>query len=210
METTTDLNPQAWNVAHKIAIFLVEKETDVNELTKAIAYLRAYRNQENAGNKFFAYLQTLVSNAAIFRHSNQTVQYLRNINNACIQELKIYEAQPEAMLQILGWTARLMRYYKVSPIGLEQNLINEEEEISLPPQAEVIQPECELDQILEAKVLTKYPTGNKITYLINETFKISEKEPKFHNILNEGDTVKVKVTSLKEDGTINHVKYFKE
>jgi len=102
----------------------------------------------------------------------------------------------------------LMRYYKVSPI--------EEISISPSPQVEEIserQAEIakvisnnsfEVGQVLEATVTAK--KGNKITYGILETIKLTEKEPKKAAFLNEGQVVKVEILELKEDGSIKKIR----
>ncbi|MDZ8054688.1 MAG: hypothetical protein RMX68_024700 [Aulosira sp. ZfuVER01] len=63
----------------------------------------------------------------------------------------------------------------------------------------------QVEQIIEAKV-TKI-NGNKVTYEILGTIKLTEKEPKQASFLQEGQTVKVKIASFKDDGSIKSVKY---
>ncbi|MDZ7960993.1 MAG: hypothetical protein RMY34_24450 [Aulosira sp. DedQUE10] len=203
-ETLTD--PQ-WEIAHAIAQTLVRDNTDINELGKAVAYLRASVNLPNATSRFFQYLKTLVSNGRQIGHSGKTTDYYRSIEKACSDYLKgVSDAY--TMLQILGWVSRLMRYYKDAgvPIG----------EISTPTtpvfesarQAEIAKvaqaQDFQVEQVIEAKV-TKI-NGNKVTYEILGTIKLTEKEPKKASSFLEGQTVKVKIVSLKEDGSIKSVK----
>lgn len=215
MLTSESLTEAQWQITHAIALTLVKDNTDVNELGKAIAYLRASVNQPDAGAKFFRYLKTLVNNGRQIGHSGRTTDYYRSIERTCNQYL--HQQNAHTTLQILGWAARLMRYYKdASPI----------EEISLPPTplsrggeeqhagqdsarqaeiAEVVQSHnFALDQILDATVLGI--KGNKVTYEILETIKLTEKEPKKVVSLKEGQVVKVKITALREDGSIKSVK----
>ncbi|MCC5634627.1 hypothetical protein LC593_01950 [Nostoc sp. CHAB 5844] len=202
------MNEEQWNTAHKIAQTLVQNNTDVNELGKAVAYLRASVNQPNATSRFFQYLKTLVSNGRQIGHSSKTTVYYRSIEKACTDDLKgVSDAY--TMLQILGWVSRLMRYYKDAgvPIG----------EISTPTtpvfksarQAEIAKvaqaQDFQVEQIIEAKV-TKI-SGNKVTYEILGTVKLTEKEPKQVSCLHEGQTVKVKILSVKDDGSIKSVKF---
>jgi hypothetical protein len=100
-----------WRVAHAIAQTLVKQETDVNELGKAIAYLRnaVNRKQDNAGVKFFEYLNTLVNNG---RTIGRTLEYYRTIEQTCSSYLLDYQMKPGVMLCVLGWASRLMRYYR--------------------------------------------------------------------------------------------------
>ncbi|MGB7442690.1 MAG: hypothetical protein WA919_16625 [Coleofasciculaceae cyanobacterium] len=205
VETLTEsLTEVQWQMAHAIAQTLVKDNTDVNELGKAIAYLRSYANRENAGAKFFDYLETLAKNGRQIGHSKRTSDYYENIENACSQYLKAYQDDAQVMLHILGWASRLMRYYKnAGPI----------EEITAPVvesarQAEIAEVISSHDfavgQILEATVTAV--KGNKVTYEILETIKLTEKEPKKAKLLSEGQKVKVEIVALKEDGSIRKVK----
>ncbi|MBD2775425.1 hypothetical protein [Iningainema tapete] len=214
MLTTESLTEAQWQIAHAIALTLVKDNTDVNELGKAIAYLRASINQPNAGAKFFKYLKTLVSNDRQIGHSGKTPGYYRSIERTCSQYLQS-EANAQTMLQILGWAARLMRYYKdaapIEDITLPSTSLPKREsqlEQGSERQAEiasVIQSRnFALDQTLDATVLGI--KGIKVTYEILGTIKLTEKEPKKADSLKEGQVVKVKITALKEDGSIKSVK----
>lgn len=207
MLTTESLTETESLIAHNLAITLVKDNTDVNELGKAIAYLRSIVNQPGAGTRFFKYLKTLVSNGRQIGHSGKTTDYYRSIERACSQYLH-EQANAHSILKILGWAMRLMRYYKATPI--------EEITISLTPQAEQVSErqaeiaevfhsqKFEIDQVLEATVLGV--KGNKVTYEILGTIKLTEKEPKKAATLADGQTVNVKITALKEDGSIKSVK----
>lgn len=208
--TTKPLTEPQWQIAHAIAQDLVQTQTDVNELGKSIAYLRHAINQNpsEAGRHFLKYLKTLVSNGRQVGHSGRTLDYYRNIDKACSQHLKREEANAETMLQILGWTARLMRYYKVTPIGEGMN-------IKLPTDAlqEATAPESDrqveikavaqsqnfqVDQIVEAKIINI--KGKEVTYEILETIKLTVKEPKKCSDLSIGEIVKVEILELRENG----------
>lgn len=201
---TESLSEVQWQIAHAIAQTLVQENTDVNELGKAIAYLRAHVNQENAGARFFDYLKTLVRNGRQIGHSKRTSEYYENIERACSQYLKAYQDDAAAMLQILGWASRLIRYYEnAGPIG----------EITAPVmesarQAEIAEAMSShnfaVGQVLEATVTAI--KGNKVTYEILGTIKLTEKEPKKAQLLSEGQKVKVEILDLKEDGSIKKVK----
>nr|RNJ64968.1 MAG: hypothetical protein EDM05_33680 [Leptolyngbya sp. IPPAS B-1204] len=212
--STELLTDTQWQLAHAIAQDLVKTETDVNELGKAIAYLRHTidQNPSDAGSRFFKYLKTLVSNGKQIAHSGRTLDYYRNIDKACSQHLRQAEAEAETMLQILGWAARLMRYYRVTPIG---EISQSNSEVQIAPvvterQAAIAElknaQKFEQGQILEAKVDKKHSTGKKVTYIISG-IPFTEKEPKLFNIIPACGTVKVQIKSLKDDGSINHVKF---
>jgi hypothetical protein len=209
MLTTESLTEAESQLAHNLAITLVKEETDVNELGKVIAYLRSIATSPDAGRRFFSYLKTLVTNGRQIGHSGRTAGYYRSIERACNEYLQSQQANAQTMLKILGWAMRLMRYYKVTPI--------EELAISPSPQAEqvserqaeiavVLQSQkFEIDQVLDATVLGV--KGNKVTYEMLGTIKLTEKEPKKAASLKEGQVVKVKITALKEDGSIKSVKF---
>ncbi|MBW4670060.1 MAG: TIGR03986 family CRISPR-associated RAMP protein [Cyanomargarita calcarea GSE-NOS-MK-12-04C] len=60
-------------------------------------------------------------------------------------------------------------------------------------------------QILDAKVLNI--KGVEVTYELPDGVKKTIKEHKKANFLEEGQTIKVKITALKDDGSIKYVKY---
>lgn len=84
------------------------------------------------------------------------------------------------MLQILGWVARLMRYYKDAgvPIGEiatpQTTVLESARQVEI---AKVVQAQdFQVEQIIEAQV-TKI-NSNKVTYEILGTIRLTEKEPK--------------------------------
>lgn len=205
METTVkesvSLTNQEWNIAHAIARDLILSETDPNEVKKILEYLRKFQS-----NNFFNYLKTFANKGNQVGHSKKTIQYYRNIESACKNHLQEYQDQPELMLKVLGWTTRLMKYYKTTPQG-------EWEDTAEPQpserQAEIENAssslEFEEEQVIEATVVG-FNKGNKVTYEITATTqRLSEKEPKKFKRLSEGQTVKVKIARL-EDGKIKKVK----
>ncbi len=209
--TIADLNLESltntqWEIAHAIAQTLVKENTDVNELGKAIAYLRSIVNETNANVKFFTYLKTLVRDGKQIGHSGKTFGYYRTIEATCSDYLQKADAQ--TILQILGWVSRLMRYYKDGgvPIGeIAPPTAFTVESARQQEIAKVLESQnFQVDQILEAKV-TKI-NGNKVTYEILGTIKLTEREPRKASLLQEGQTVNVKIVSLKDDGSIRSVK----
>lgn len=206
MLATAELTEIQWQIAHAIAQTLVQDDADVNELSKAIAYLRAYAHQEKAGSRFFDYLKTLERNGRQIGHSSKTSEYYGIIEKACTKYLKAFQNDVPAMLQILGWAARLMRYYKnAGPIGeITAPVIDSVRQAEI---ASVMQSQkFAVDQILDAEVMN-IKKGNMVTYQILETIRLTEKEPKKASLLTEGQKVKVRIGSLKEDGSIKSVKY---
>lgn len=217
--TITDAAPELltnaqWQIAHEIARDLVASEMDVNELGKAIAYLRSAisRDSSSAGSQFFKFLSTLVKSGNAIGHSGKTIGYYRNLDKACNTHLKNAISDAQSMLQILGWAARLMRYYKVTPIGEIPEVVAQEEEVTAVSERQAAiaalrsTQTFEEGQIIQAVVEKKHSKGNKVTYLIAGV-SFTEKEAKTFNQIPESGSVKVEIKSLKEDGTINHIKF---
>jgi hypothetical protein len=204
---TESLTENQWEIAHAIAQTLVKEQTDVNELGKAIAYLRnaVNQNRADATSRFFKYLKTLVGNGRQIGHSGKTTDYYRSIDKACSDCLKGFQGDASTLLQILGWASRLMRYYKeAGPIGeVVAPVVESARQVEI---AKAIgSHEFAVGQIVEAKVTAV--KGNKVTYEILGTIRLTEKEPKKAQSLSEGQVVKVEVLDLKEDGSLRKVKY---
>lgn len=204
---TQSLTENQWEIAHAIAQTLVKEQTDVNELGKAIAYLRnaVNQNQADATSRFFKYLKTLVGNGRQIGHSGKTTDYYRSIDKACSDCLKGFQGDASTLLQILGWASRLMRYYKeAGPIGeVVTPVVESARQVEI---AKAIgSHEFAVGQIVEAKVTAV--KGNKVTYEILGTIRLTEKEPKKAQSLSEGQTVKVEILDIKEDGSPKKVKY---
>lgn len=211
MYVTEIMDEKKWQTAHKMAIQLVENETDVNEFSKFVSYLRSYCQIPNGGQKFFSYVTTLAKQGEVVQRSKKTLEYYKSISNTCEQFLKEYQDDTAVMLQILAWVARLVRYYNSLPTG---EFSEKKEEIESTPavsqrQAEIAEvvasQDIEVGQNIEAQVVAI--RGNKVTYEILNTIRLTEKEPKKAKKLSEGENVMVEVVALKEDGNIKKVKY---
>ncbi|MFK0735101.1 MAG: hypothetical protein ACFKPT_09995 [Gloeotrichia echinulata GP01] len=204
---TEYLTDAQWEIAHAIAQTLVKENTDVNELGKAVAYLRVSVKETNATSRFFTYLKTLVNNGRQIGHSGRTTEYYRSIEKACSDYLKgVSDAY--TMLQILGWVSRLMRYYKDAGVPIGEIAPPTTAVVESARQAEISKvaksQDFKVDQIIEAQI-TKI-NNTRVTYEILGTIKLTEKEPRKANSLQEGQTVKVTIVSLKDDGSIKSVK----
>ena len=213
IESQSLTEPQ-WQAAHEIAVELVKSETDVNELGKVIAYLRAAVSKSDAGSKFFKYIKTLVSNGKQIGHSGKTLDYYRSIENACDLFLRDYQADGLAMLQVLGWTSRLMRYYKTAPIG-ELEAISQERSAVPDVQAQrkaeikasISAQKFEGVKIVDAKIVNKKDKGKEVTYEIVATIlKFTNKEPKKFDALSVGQVVKVEIIEITADGIPKKIK----
>lgn len=99
--------------ADAIARSLDDRRTDVNELSNCISYLRDLARDRRDGKLFFDYLDTVIAEGRAVVRSGRTIGYYQAIQSACREYLQPYRDDPEAMAWILGWAARLMRYYAV-------------------------------------------------------------------------------------------------
>lgn len=211
MIKTEELSTSQWQSAHQIAIQLA-KGTDVNEFRKAIAYLKTISDRADAGKKFISYLNALARNGDKIGHSKKTKGYYKSILDICETNIVAYLDDADAMLQILGWSARLIKYYQNNPVA-------EDFDPSVPTEPEISQRQVELakeiakndfaeGQIVDAVVAAKSDTGKKVTYTIaNTSIKLTKKEPKekIFKSLEEGAQVRVEIIKLDE-GKIKKIK----
>ncbi|NEP77853.1 MAG: hypothetical protein F6K17_14095 [Okeania sp. SIO3C4] len=209
---TENLTDEQWNVAHAIAKDLTEEETDVNELRKIMSYLQ-FINRDNIGSSFFEYLKVLTINGNKIRHSKKTIEYYRQIEITCKKYLKEYENNSLAMLTILGWVSRLMQYYKESPVGENLDSNSTESQSKTSERQQKIEDltkarQFQVGEVLDANVIRK-SHGKKVTYEV-EGITYTEREQKNFDLIPENETVKVVIKSLKEDGSINHIKFYKQ
>jgi cold shock CspA family protein len=100
-------------VADQIAHFLDKRDADVNELSECVGFLRDLAQSKKRGTLFFDYLDTIIAEGRAVVRSGRTLDYYRAIRDACRRYLQPYQDNPQRMAWILGWAARLMRYYAV-------------------------------------------------------------------------------------------------
>ncbi|MGY3253388.1 hypothetical protein ACVW01_001231 [Thermostichus sp. MS-CIW-19] len=216
LSDTVDLSPQSWDLAHGIAMTLAKERVDVDELSKCIAYLRSVAHHPDAGSRFFRFTGELVRETGLHR-SNETPRYYRLIDQTCKKYLQSLQDRPAEMLQILGWAARLARYYKDGgiPIGeipqgagnksqddrQQQNHQHQQDQA----QHQARKAHFQTGQKLKATITNI--KGNEVTFQILDTdTKLTQKEPKRAGSLSVGQEVQVEVLGLKEDGRIRKAK----
>lgn len=116
------MQQSSWELADAIALELVGRETDVNEVQKVVTHSRvqAERDAARVGGDFFALLETMVNDGRYLVRSGRTLDYYRDLRDVCSRHLRGFRSTtPESgweLVSILGWAARLMRYYR-SPEG---------------------------------------------------------------------------------------------
>ncbi len=115
-------------IAHKIAKFLVQEQQRIEpgkegistELSKLITYLDSKIKQnlnvdkkERKPSRFFTYIEQLAEHGKTIGHSKKTTSYYESINEICNQYLRVYEKKPLVIIQILGWSQRLIRCHSL-------------------------------------------------------------------------------------------------
>jgi len=99
------------DTSNRMAGALVRQQVDPNEVASCLTTLR---RPDMDGPRFFKFLDTVVRDGRAVVRSGRTLDYYRAIEDACDYYLKPYQDDVETMAQILGWTVRLMRYYRVA------------------------------------------------------------------------------------------------
>ncbi|HBB33377.1 MAG TPA: hypothetical protein DC064_16640 [Cyanobacteria bacterium UBA9273] len=107
-------------------------------------------------------------------------------------------------LQVAGVEDNRRLNNPVSPVVQKKdNVVKSERQVEI---AKAVQStKVEIEQVLDAIVISI--KGNKVTYQLLEVVKLTEKEPSKAASLQEGQVVQVKITALKEDGSIKSVKF---
>jgi hypothetical protein len=183
MLATEELTEAQWQIADAIARQLVIEGTDVNELRKAISYLRDHQDESDAGKKFFDYLKTLSRHGNAIGHSKRTLGYCQSLDAVCSQFLESYQGNAPRMLHILSWAARLVQYYGK---GVKQE--------------NTFTVGRELESTITAV------KGNNVTYELLGKVKLTQKEHKKANEMSEGQKVRVEILQLRDDGLPKKVK----
>jgi len=224
MQATTDLTSTQWQIAEIIAYELVQEQSEINyksrsksnsdgiltETKKVIAYLRNL----NTNTSLFQYLEVWVKHGKDAGHGNDLVAYYKAIDAICREYLSSYQDEPETSLRVLGWATRLYRYYKanpeVQPIALSAGFVSEAQMVREEKINQLIASESlEVGNHLDAKVLEKKQKGSEVTYEISGV-SFKEKEKKKFDAIPDNGSVIVEIRSLKDDGSINHVKFVRK
>lgn len=129
---------QEMAVAEQIGRELNQKRVDSNEVVGVVGALREMEH----GARFFEYLETIVRNGDAVVRSNRTIDYYSDMRDVCRRHLRPYQDDPHTMAEILGWAARLMRYYKIER-NLEQPPARTPHE-----EAPVHEPEQDADRLI--------------------------------------------------------------
>ncbi len=104
----------SFDIADQLAKDLAGARVDPNEAQKALAYLRSKREP----NALFDYLNAVVRHGHVVIRSQQTLDYYRNLQQACQRHLR--GMTYDEMAQTLGWALRLLRYYRNVPEAIQR------------------------------------------------------------------------------------------
>lgn len=115
--------------AERLAKDLAGAGVDPNEAQKALAYLRSKRDPE----AFFGYLQAIVRDGRAVIRSRQTLNYYRDLEDACQRHLR--GMTYEEMALTLGWALRLLRYYRAVEQDAKEKSAEQPASVQDPPQA---------------------------------------------------------------------------
>ena len=205
------MDEKQWAIAHDIAFELVDRGTDPNELGKVIAFIRRDQGNKNAKDRLMLLVQRMAnSNNALIR-SRQTQQFYRNIQEACQQHLRIINEIDE-LLRILGWSLRLMRYYRVEPkrAAEEQHRTQKPKQTpkarstQTPPPAKAPEkPKVKVGNRVNATILKK--DGMKVTVQLqtDNNEEVVFERPYYPGMV--GAQIKVRVLAVNKDGKVKEV-----
>ena len=160
--TDKSLTDKDWLVVEKLVQLFTQEQLRIEptknglitELKKVITYLYAKVSDNNlqpeqVSKMFFEYLRIWKTQGKQVARSGKTPDYYQSINKICSKELKAYSHQPDLMLCILGWTARLIPHYK------ENNQLEIRSNAEINNSSDVSRPKPKL----KAKAKAAGPTG---------------------------------------------------
>lgn len=164
------MEEKQWTIAHDIALDLVDRGTDPNELGKVIAFVRQNKAESDIKNRLTSLVQRLSSSRNALIRSRQTQRFYRNIQETFKEHLNDIEDTTELLL-ILGWSLRLMRYYRVEPKRAVEEQRPQRQKQQQPEQKPKIIPL----PLPEEKVIPKIKTGDRVpaTILKKDGFKVT-------------------------------------
>lgn len=205
------MNKKQWSIAHDIAFDLVDWGTDPNELGKVVAFMRRYKGESDAKNRLMSLIQRLANTRNALIRSRQTQQFYRNIQEACETHLHDLSDTGE-ILTILGWSLRLMRYYRVEPeraveeqrCPQAQQQTPEQRPTQTPqPPKEPEKPKVKVGDRVNAIILKKDGFNVAVQLQTDENEELVFERPYYPGTV--GATVKLRVTGVDAEGKIKKV-----
>ena len=205
------MEEKQWEIAHDIAFDLVDRGTDPNELGKVIAFVRQNKAESDIKNRLTSLVQRLSSTRNALIRSHQTQRFYRNIQESFEEHLHDIEDTTDLLL-ILGWSLRLMRYYRVEPKRAaeeqrpqqpQQQTEQKPKIIPLPLPEEKVKPIIKTGDRVNATILKK--DGFKVTVQLDTDNKeeLIFERPYYPGAV--GAQVKLRVLGINEDGHVTNV-----
>ena len=205
------MDEKQWGIAHDIAFDLVDWGTDPNELGKVIAFIRRHQGESDAKSRLMVLIQRLTNTRNALIRSRQTQRFYRNIQEACEKHLRDISDTDE-ILTVLGWSLRLMRYYRVEP----ERAADEQRRPQEPRQTPEQRPRQTL-QVPKAPEKPKFKVGDKVNATIlkkegsqvtvqlqtDENEELVFERPYYPGAV--GAKVKLRVIGINTTGKINKV-----
>ena len=205
------MDKKQWTIAHDIAFDLVDWGTDPNELGKVIAFLRRNKGDNVAKDRLMSLVQRLASSRNALIRSRQTQRFYQNIREVCEDHLYDINDTTE-LLCILGWSLRLMRYYRVEPERAveEQRQPQKSKQAPKPhpPQTSQLQkapekPKVKIGDKVNATILKK--NGSKVTVELQTDAReiLAFERPYYPGLV--GARIKLRVQAVNENGLVTTV-----
>ena len=204
------MNKRGWTIAHDIAFDLVDWGTDPNELGKVIAFLRRRKDDNAAKDSLMSLVQRLANSRNALIRSRQTQRFYQNIQDACKKHLYDINDTTE-LLRILGWSLRLMRYYRVEPERAteEQRPPQQQQPPKLrptptpQPPKKPEKPKVKVGERVNAMILKK--DGFKVTVQLqtDENEELVFERPYYPGKV--GTQIKLRVQGVNQNGQITKV-----
>ena len=205
------MDKKQWSIAHDIAFDLVDWGTDPNELGKVVAFMRRCKGEDDSKDRLMSLVQRLANTRNALIRSRQTQRFYRNIQEAC--ETHLHDVSDTGkILTILGWSLRLMRYYRVEPERAVEEQRRPQEQQQTPKQRPTQKPQLAKEA---EKLKTKVGDRVNATILKKDGFKVTVQlqtdkneelvfeRPYYPGLI--GAKVKLRVTAVDNTGKINGV-----
>lgn len=205
------MKQRQWNIAHDLAFDLVDWGTDPNELGKVVAFVRRNKQEDKIKDRLASLVQRLSNTRNALIRSRQTQRFYRNIQEAFEKHLHDIEDTKELLL-ILGWSLRLMRYYRVEPKRAVEEQRPQKPEQQKPKQPsmgssflkpEVEKPKIKVGDRVNATILKK--DGFKVMVRLHTDYneEVGFERPYYPGAV--GAQIKVRVQAVNEDGRVTNV-----
>lgn len=199
---TQQMNERQWEIAHNIAFDLVDGDTDPNEFGKVVAFVRRHQDDNDAKFLLMSLVQRLANSRNALIRSRKTQGFYRNIQEACRKHLRDI-SDPAELLLILGWSMRLMRYYRVEPTFVIEELPPIRPHTPPPPVPEPEKPKVEVGDRVNATVLKKQGSQVTVQLQTEHNEELTFEQPYYPGQV--GKPVRLRVQAVDGEGKVTKV-----